>query len=66
LGDPINSVRSILYGILIFAFIVLDNLDGKQARRTKTSSALGMLFDHGCDSLSMFFLACCLFRFGGV
>lgn len=28
-----------------------DNVDGKQARRTKSSSALGELFDHGCDSL---------------
>ena len=28
-----------------------DNIDGKQARRTKSSSALGELFDHGCDSL---------------
>lgn len=24
-------------------------MDGKQARKTGTSSALGMLFDHGCD-----------------
>ncbi|KAL7669483.1 hypothetical protein ACOME3_010138 [Neoechinorhynchus agilis] len=28
----------------------LDCLDGKQARRTKSSSALGELFDHGLDS----------------
>ena len=27
-----------------------DEVDGKQARRTKNSSALGMLFDHGCDA----------------
>lgn len=27
----------------------LDALDGKQARRTKTSSPLGSIFDHGCD-----------------
>lgn len=30
----------------------LDNLDGKQARRTGTSSGLGELFDHGIDSLN--------------
>ena len=30
----------------------LDAIDGKQARRTGTSSPLGELFDHGCDSLS--------------
>ncbi|KAJ2078266.1 hypothetical protein H4R24_004600 [Coemansia sp. RSA 988] len=28
-----------------------DAVDGKQARRTGTSSPLGELFDHGCDSL---------------
>ena len=30
-------------------YYVLDNLDGKQARRTGTSTAYGMLLDHGCD-----------------
>jgi ethanolaminephosphotransferase len=41
----------------------LDNIDGKQARRTSTShqdsessSPLGMLFDHGSDSLSSFLI----------
>jgi ethanolaminephosphotransferase len=29
-------------------------MDGKQARRTKTSSPLGMMFDHGCDALTTF------------
>ncbi len=33
---------------------ILDNMDGKQARRTKTSSPLGMMFDHGCDALVTF------------
>lgn len=32
-----------------FLYILLDNLDGKQARRTKTASPFGMLLDHGCD-----------------
>ena len=27
-------------------------MDGKQARRTGSSSALGMLFDHGCDAIN--------------
>lgn len=26
-------------------------MDGKQARKTGNSSPLGLLFDHGCDSL---------------
>jgi ethanolaminephosphotransferase len=30
----------------------MDNMDGKQARRTGTSSALGMLFDHACDAVN--------------
>jgi len=33
---------------------MFDNLDGKQARRTNTSSPLGLLFDHGCDALVTF------------
>jgi len=39
----------------------LDAMDGKQARRTKSSSPLGQLFDHGCDSFSLnfFVLAAC-------
>lgn len=35
----------------------LDACDGKQARRTGSSSPLGELFDHGCDSLSTVFVA---------
>mmetsp|Transcript_24532 Transcript_24532/g.40359 ORF Transcript_24532/g.40359 Transcript_24532/m.40359 type:complete len:392 (+) Transcript_24532:177-1352(+) len=38
-------------GIGLFFYQTLDNLDGKQARRTRTSSPLGQLFDHGCDAL---------------
>ncbi|KAI5306364.1 hypothetical protein KEM55_008635, partial [Ascosphaera atra] len=36
-------------------YSTLDNVDGKQARRTGSSSPLGELFDHGIDSLN-----CCL------
>ena len=32
---------------------MLDELDGKQARKTGNSSPLGLLFDHGCDAFSM-------------
>lgn len=35
-----------------FLYQVLDELDGKQARRTASSSPMGELFDHGCDALS--------------
>jgi phosphatidylglycerophosphate synthase len=45
----------------IWIYVTLDAIDGKQARRTKSSSPLGQLFDHGCDSFSMsfFVLAVC-------
>ena len=33
----------------IFLYQTLDGCDGKQARRTGTSSPLGEFFDHGCD-----------------
>ena len=36
----------------MFIYQTLDAIDGKQARRTGNSNALGELFDHGCDSLS--------------
>ncbi len=36
----------------LFIYQSLDAIDGKQARRTKSSSPLGELFDHGCDSIS--------------
>ena len=31
----------------LFFYQTLDNVDGKQARRTGSSSPLGLLFDHG-------------------
>jgi len=43
-----------------FIYQTMDNLDGKQARLTKTSSALGELFDHGCDSLFLLMMSVCV------
>jgi phosphatidylglycerophosphate synthase len=40
----------------IWIYSTLDAVDGKQARRTKSSSPLGQLFDHGCDSFSITFI----------
>eukprot|EP00092_Neocalanus_flemingeri_P010195 GFUD01010986.1.p1 GENE.GFUD01010986.1~~GFUD01010986.1.p1 ORF type:complete len:412 (+),score=82.52 GFUD01010986.1:65-1300(+) len=51
----------------LFIYQTLDAIDGKQARRTKTSSPLGELFDHGCDSLSTVFVSvasACAVRLG--
>lgn len=40
------------FAIGLFSYQTLDNVDGKQARKTGTSSPLGELFDHGIDSLN--------------
>ncbi len=34
-------------GLAVLTYLHLDCIDGKQARRTGTSSPLGQLFDHG-------------------
>ena len=36
----------------VWMYSTMDNIDGKQARRTGSSSPLGELFDHGIDSLN--------------
>uniref|UniRef100_A0A1I8F1S9 CDP-alcohol phosphatidyltransferase n=2 Tax=Wuchereria bancrofti TaxID=6293 RepID=A0A1I8F1S9_WUCBA len=36
----------------VFLYQTLDATDGKQARRTGSSSPLGELLDHGCDAMS--------------
>jgi len=41
-----------LVAVGMFIYQTLDAIDGKQARRTGSSNALGELFDHGCDSIS--------------
>lgn len=36
----------------LFIYQSLDAIDGKQARRTGSSSPLGEVFDHGCDAIN--------------
>ena len=36
-------------GATVLFYVMMDAIDGMQARRTKSSSPLGQLFDHGCD-----------------
>lgn len=52
----------------LLVYQLMDNLDGYQARRTKTPSALGLLVDHGCDAINVVFsvitLSTCL-QLGG-
>ncbi|KPI36536.1 Cholinephosphotransferase 1 [Cyphellophora attinorum] len=40
------------FAFALWGYSTMDNIDGKQARRTGTSSPLGELFDHGIDSLN--------------
>ena len=42
---------------LLLCYQTLDGTDGKQARRTKSGSALGELMDHGVDALVTGFVA---------
>lgn len=53
--------------LCLWLYQTLDALDGKQARRTGTSSPLGELFDHGCDALTTIFVGlsvACTIRLG--
>lgn len=47
---PLDSWFCIFACISFFCYCVLDNCDGKQARRTGSGSPMGMLFDHGLDA----------------
>ena len=42
----------LLNGCAMLIYQTLDNMDGKQARKTHSSSPLGLLFDHGCDAMN--------------
>ncbi|TGZ76047.1 hypothetical protein CRM22_000040 [Opisthorchis felineus] len=55
----------LLTALLVFLAHTMDGTDGKQARRTGSSSPLGELFDHGCDSWSMFFIPAALLTMCG-
>lgn len=50
--QPLPGWVCILDGVFLLIYQTLDNLDGKQARRTGSSSSLGQFFDHGCDAIT--------------
>ncbi|XP_064634347.1 choline/ethanolaminephosphotransferase 1-like isoform X1 [Lineus longissimus] len=54
--SPIPAWALLTCALGLFIYQTLDALDGKQARRTNTSSPLGEMFDHGCDSISTVFV----------
>ncbi|GAX13136.1 choline/ethanolamine phosphotransferase [Fistulifera solaris] len=51
--EALPAVWLIVNGILLITAYTLDCMDGKQARRTQTSSPLGQLLDHGLDCLCL-------------
>lgn len=50
--DNIPTWSLLASAAFTFGYQTLDALDGKQARKTRTSSTLGTLFDHGCDIIT--------------
>ncbi|KAG4165822.1 hypothetical protein ERO13_A13G092200v2 [Gossypium hirsutum] len=55
LDSPPPRWVHLAHGLLLFLYQTFDAVDGKQARRTNSSSPLGELFDHGCDALACAF-----------
>ena len=47
LKEVVPGITYLNFAIGLFIYQVLDAIDGKQARRTGSSSPLGQLFDHG-------------------
>ncbi|XP_059160717.1 ethanolaminephosphotransferase 1-like [Physella acuta] len=58
---PIPNWVWLMGAVNTFLAHTLDGIDGKQARRTKSSSPLGELFDHGLDSWATLFLPVAVF-----
>ena len=56
-SSKLNRSTCIVIGSFQFLYQLLDNLDGKQARRTGNSTPFGMLMDHGCDVFTNIFTA---------
>ncbi|KAL7864188.1 hypothetical protein AOLI_G00156080 [Acnodon oligacanthus] len=52
-------------GLFNFLAYTLDGVDGKQARRTNSSTPLGELFDHGLDSWACVFFVCSMYSVFG-
>ncbi|XP_048386996.1 ethanolaminephosphotransferase 1 [Stegostoma tigrinum] len=52
-------------GLLNFMAYTLDGVDGKQARRTSSSTPLGELFDHGLDSWACIFFVVTVYSIFG-
>lgn len=62
---PIPSWVWAVCAVLHFLAHTLDGIDGKHARRTKSSGPLGELMDHGMDSWTSFFIPFCIYSMFG-
>ena len=56
-SQELKSSTCHIIGICQLLYLLLDNIDGKQARRTGNSTPFGMLMDHGCDVFTNIFTA---------
>jgi len=56
-NHKLKSSTCMIIGIFQLIYQLLDNIDGKQARRTGNSTPFGMLMDHGCDVFTNIFTA---------
>lgn len=65
-NKPVYPYSLLFFGICVFVYYTIDNVDGKQARRTKSSTPLGMCMDHGCDVLGVSFIALGVARMAGI
>lgn len=54
-SHPLKCSTCYVIGISQLVYQALDNIDGKQARRTGNSTPFGMLMDHGCDTFTLIF-----------
>ena len=56
-SHKLNRITCFVIGSFQLLYQLLDNIDGKQARRTGNSTPFGMLMDHGCDVFTNIFTA---------
>ena len=56
-SQELKASTCFIIGIFQLIYQLLDNIDGKQARRTGNSTPFGMLMDHGCDVFTNIFTA---------
>ena len=55
----------IFFALCYLIYRLFDETDGKQARKTGSSSPLGMLFDHGVDGFAVTYVVMCSMKFLG-